>query len=477
MHDLPAAMTSKTRSFFWLPLILAILACSPFISSVFQEPVPTSEFKYNSGKPTSKLTITNTPIPSPFITPTLSLPNPTQSPTTSPVLVSTPTPTQIPLDTQLTVFENLWNIVNETYIYPDFNGLDWNAIHLEYSQKINAGLTTSEFYLAMNDLITGLGDEHSQFLNPQEVAEQEAEYQGTNNYVGIGVLVSAVPERQHAVILSVFHDSPGESAGLQPRDSIISVDGISILDENGFLRDIVRGPEGTTINLMVQTPGENPREIAVTRHHITGEVPVVYKVITTSEGNRIGYILLVTFDDNTVDDQVAAALQQMTAEAPLDGLIFDNRMNEGGSSSVLEPILGYFVGGNMGNFKSRNEERLLQIKLTDINGSSQVPLVILTGSGTASFGEIFSGILHDLGRAYLIGTTTDGNVEILWGYDLEDGSKIWLANETFRPLNHPDQNWEETGIIPDLHISGEFDEFSLENDPVVSAAMGYLSGR
>ena len=466
-------MTSKTRSFIWLPLIFAVLACSPFISTVFQEPSPSPEIKYYSGKPSSTFAPTNTPIPSPFSTPTISLPGPTPSP----VLVSTPTPTQISIDTQLNIFENLWNIINDTYVYPDFNGLDWNAIHLEYIQKINAGLTNSEFYLAMDDLITKLGDEHSQFLNPQEVAEQEAEYEGTNDYVGIGVLVSAVPERQHAVILSVFPDSPAEAAGLQPRDSIISVDRTPILDEDGFLRDIVRGPEGTTINLVVQTPGEDPREIAVTRHRITGEVPVVNKVITTSDGIRIGYILLVTFDDSTVDDQVAAALKQMTANAPLDGLILDNRMNEGGSSSVLEPMLGYFIGGNLGYFINRNEERPLHIKLTDINGSSQVPLAVLIGSGTASFGEIFSGVLHDMERAYLIGKTTDGNVEILWGYDLEDGSKIWIANETFRPLNHPDQNWEKTGIIPDADISGDFDEFSLENDPVVSAAIGYLSDR
>jgi C-terminal processing protease CtpA/Prc len=140
-------------------------------------------------------------------------------------------------------------------------------------------------------------------------------------------------------------------------------------------------------------------------------------------------------------------------------------------------VLGYFVGGNLGYFINRKEERPLQIKLTEINGSSQVPLVVLIGSGTASFGEIFTGVLHDMGRAYLIGKTTDGNVEILWGYELEDGSKIWLANETFRPLNHPDQNWEKTGIIPDSDISGDFDEFSLENDPVVSYAIGYMSER
>jgi C-terminal processing protease CtpA/Prc len=168
---------------------------------------------------------------------------------------SSPTPTLISLFTQLRIFQSLWSIVNDTYVYPDFNGLDWNAIHLEYRQKITAGLTTQDFYLTMNELISRLGDDHSFFLDPNQVAEQDTDYQGGHDYVGIGIQVSAVPERQHAVILSVFPDSPAETAGLQPRDSIVAVNGTPILDENGYLRDIVKGPEGTSIYITVQTPG------------------------------------------------------------------------------------------------------------------------------------------------------------------------------------------------------------------------------
>jgi carboxyl-terminal processing protease len=255
------------------------------------------------------------------------------------------------------------------------------------------------------------------------------------------------------------------------------VDGTPILDENGFLRDIVRGPEGTTITVIIQTPGEKPREVRLTRHQITGNTPVFHSVITTPDGRRIGYILLITFMDSTVSGQVADALKEMTAEKPLDGLILDNRMNEGGSSTVLEPMLGYFLGGKLGYFIGHDKQYPLQVKLNKINGSAQVPLVVLVGSGTASFGEIFAGILKDMGRAYLIGETTDGNVEILWRYDFEDGSQLWLANETFRPLNHPEQDWEKSGIIPDLTISGQFDEYMLENDPAVLAAIQHFSGQ
>jgi C-terminal processing protease CtpA/Prc len=99
---------------------------------------------------------------------------------------------------------------------------------------------------------------------------------------------------------------------------------------------------------------------------------------------------------------------------------------------------------------------------------------VLIGPATASYGEVFSGILKNIGRAYLIGETTDGNVETLWGYDFDDGSRVWLARESFRPINHLDENWEETGIIPDQTVEAGWDEYMLGNDPVVQAALEYI---
>jgi carboxyl-terminal processing protease len=463
-------MNSKFRYLFLILFSSSLFACRLFNSTALSTPEDNTAVKNLPLKPsftaqptlTPKPTFTFTALP-PSLTPTL-------------VITSTPSPTHISLATQLSIFEDLWSIVNDTYVYSDFNGLDWVAIHEKVRQDIRAGLTNQEFYLEMGRLINDLGDDHSFFLEPQLVAQQQEEYQGNHDYVGIGVMISAVPERNRAVILSVFNGGSAEAAGLQPRDSILSVDGTPILDEDGFLRDIVRGPEGTSIDIVVRTPQEEPRHLTLIRHRITGDYPLIYQVITTPQGDRIGYILLVTFEDGTVDEQVANALADMTSKAPLDGLILDNRMNNGGSSLVLNPVLSYFTGGTLGYYMDREQQRPLEIKLRDISGSSEIPMVVLIGSGTASFGEIFAGILQDIGRAYLIGTTTMGNVEILWGYDMVDGSQLWLANEIFRPVNHPEQDWEQSGIIPDLTVQGDFDQYTLQSDPSVLAAVKYLSG-
>jgi len=93
-------------------------------------------------------------------------------------------------------------------------------------------------------------------------------------------------------------------------------------------------------------------------------------------------------------------------------------MNGGGSSSVVEPILSYFVSGTLGEFASRKDSRPLAVESDPIQNSQTVPIVVLVSEETVSFGEIFSGALRDAGRARIVGQPTLGNVEVLHGYNL-----------------------------------------------------------
>jgi len=377
----------------------------------------------------------------------------------------------------LKVFEELWHIVFETYLYPDFNGVDWEAVGEINRQRIKSGLTNEAFYHAMEDMIASLGDDHSVFLRPQEAQQESAGFSGQNDYVGIGVLTSVVPERQRAVILVVFPGSPAEQAGLQSHDSLLAVGGQPLVDKDGYHRDLLQGPEGSSLELTVQTPGEQPRQISLNRRRVTGAVPVPYTELTTVGGKRVGYILLVTYADETIDNQVEKALKDLTASGPLDGLILDNRENSGGADNVARAVLGYFAHGTLGYFYDRNKSRrAFNVLGTDINGSSKVPLVVLVGDGTVSFGEITSGVLQDSERATIVGETTGGNIELMWGYDFEDGSRAWIAHEAFRPSHHPDTNWEQTGIIPDIEAPSNWDEVTATTDPGIRAALEYLDG-
>jgi carboxyl-terminal processing protease len=392
--------------------------------------------------------------------------------------VSSPTSaTALPVASQLAIFEELWQIVERDYLYDDFNGLDWDSVYAQYRANIESGISDEDFYRNMAEMVQLLGDDHSVYLNPEEAAQEDAQYTGENDFVGFGVLLSAIPEKERAVILVTFDDSPAYEAGLKPRDSILTIDGQPVLNEEGFLNDSLLGPSGSTAILTVQTPGEDPRQISITRRQVTGSLPVPYSIITTPDGKRVGYILLVSFTDSSIERKIAALLG-IFHNNEVEGIIIDNRMNEGGADTVLRQVLSYFTEGTLGYFINRRGKFPLHINEPEyVLNSGELPMVVLVGPNTVSFGEIFSGILKDTHRAYLIGEKTDGNIEILWGYTFEDGSRAWIAHDTFRPVNHPEHDWEQTGIIPDLTIPVAWDEFSVTDDPAVQAALDYFDYR
>ncbi|MFC2052808.1 S41 family peptidase [Chloroflexota bacterium] len=368
----------------------------------------------------------------------------------------------------------MWNTVNENYLYRDFNGVDWEALNNDYRQRIESGMNDDEFYLAMEEMISKLGDAHSTFFNPEQVAVMDIETESGYDYVGIGVLSTALPERDYITIILTFTGGPAEDAGLQSHDSILEVDGHPIIDESGIRYDLLHGTEGSQAILTVQSPGGEPHHVKIVRERITGSIPVPYTTLTTQSGNQIGYILIPTFTNNSIDEQIKAGLSELTSNPPLDGLIIDNRQNRGGGSDVFMNSIAYFTSGLLGYFIDRENERPLSVNGENVYGSQEIPLVVLIGHDTVSFGEVFAGILQDIGRAYLIGEQTDGNVEVLHVYDFTDGSRAWIAQETFRPLNRPQQDWEISGIIPDQTIISYWDEVELDTDPAVIAALKYF---
>lgn len=448
----------------FLLLLFASLACQAVTGLI--SPSPTSI------PPTDTSTPSPSPLPPPFtLTPTLT-PSPVPvSPTPAATLTLAVTPSAV----QRKIFNELWQIVDEEYLYADFNGLDWDAVYTEYYRRVEDGMTDMDFYAAMDEMIAHLGDDHSVFLSPEEAAQEDSEMAGENDYVGIGVLTTSVPQRQRVTVVVVFPDSPAERAGLKPHDSILAVDGQPIMDDQGIRRDLLDGPENTSLTLTVQTPGETSRQVHLLRERVKGAVPVPAQVLLSPGGIRAGYLILPTFGDETIDDQVEEGLQRLGQDEPLDGLILDNRQNPGGSDTVLRNMLAHFTSGNLGEFVNRRQRgRDLIVAGQDVNGSLTIPLVVLIGKDTASFAEIFSGILKNVGRAYLIGERTDGNIEILWGYDFEDGSRAWIAHDTFRPSPNPEMDWETSGIIPDLTVDTDWDQVTLETDPTIAAALQYL---
>ncbi len=459
----------KIKRIFLGLLVLSLLSCN-FVTQMIVPPTATPTLTFT---PTSTVTPSPTPTATPlvpgYVPPQCDASTPL--PTIAPDLAIQPTPQfetkPISKRMQLRIIDEVEHIVEQVYVYPDYNGRDWEEIVARYRAMAEAGLETEEFYYDMQLMLDELGDEHSQFISPVDAQYADAELEGKIEFVGIGVYSNVDLERGRLVVISTYPGSPAEHAGLQSHDSILLVDDLPISFDTG-IRTL--GPECTAVKLTVQSPGELPREVMLVRSAIEGNVPIVARLVPTTDGSRIGYIFIPSFFDETLPPQIERALEDF---GYLDGLILDVRLNGGGSSTVAYPILSFFADGRLGDFVSRTESRSLNIEEDPIHNSQTVPLVVMVSEETVSFGEIFAGVLRDARGAKITGETSLGNVEVLHGYDFEDGSVMWIASETFNSA-FSDDDWEQTGIVPDIQAYADWDTFYFDTDPSIGAALELL---
>ena len=169
--------------------------------------------------------------------------------------VAGPTYAQASSPRQLRVFQKLWKIVNDNYIYPDFRGVNWAAKKTEIEAQINAGMDDNAFYLTLRKLISSLNDQHSVYLPPFVAEEIFGLYFNTGDYEGLGLITDLNRERHYLYVLQVLPGSSAEKAGIRPHDRILTIGGYQAVDREGYSQSfLLDGPAGSPVALTVQTP-------------------------------------------------------------------------------------------------------------------------------------------------------------------------------------------------------------------------------
>lgn len=382
----------------------------------------------------------------------------------------TPTPTVLPKAERVRVFEDVWDTVDSNYLYKDFHGANWQALHDKYLPLATNATTSDEFYNSISDMVDELKDDHSRYLSPQDAKEEDDLQSGNANYVGIGILSS--PNGKSLMIVFVFPNSPAEKAGLKRRDRISAVDGVPFKDpQNEPSR--IRGPAGSTVRLTVTSPGEQTREVSIVRGTITGAISPTASRLEVNP--RIGFVIIPDLWTDDMGTRVQDELQTLLDDGrPLDGLVLDLRGNGGGFRTVLESVLSNFVTGEVGKFFNQKEQYPFVIEKSFLfDRLEAVPLAVLVDGGSESYTELLAGALQAKGRAKVVGVPTAGNTETIYRYDFEDGSRLWVAQESFML---PDgTNLEGKGVQPDFVSDKDWTTFTEKDDPDILKAVELLT--
>ncbi|HNX29032.1 MAG TPA: S41 family peptidase [Syntrophomonadaceae bacterium] len=283
------------------------------------------------------------------------------------------------------------------------------------------------------EIIKNLNDPYTTIFTEEDFSAFTESIDG--RYQGIGIVL--VEKEGYVEIVSVLDASPGQKAGLQPRDLIIAVDDIDIAGRpQEQVVKFIRGEPGTEVNLKVKRQ-DKILQITVTREAIS--LPVVSSEMLK---NHILYIYISSFATNTAE----LVGQELDKHPDTEGIILDLRDNGGGYVQAALALGSEFLDpGTMFWLQNRDGKQAI-----DVDGSNEYkqPIVLLVNEGTASAAEVIAGAFQDEERAVLIGETTFGKLCMQSAVSLGNGQVFkftthYLLTPAQRMLN-------KTGIEPDI---------------------------
>ena len=283
----------------------------------------------------------------------------------------------------------------------------WSEIYNSVVKELNRSYVDS---LPVDRMMRASIDAMLKELDPYTIYIPEEENEDlqmmlSNTYGGIGAIIHK-PDGSNVTINEPYADSPASKAGLRCGDEIVAIDGVETKDlKIKESTDRMKGKPGTTVVFTVKKglTGEIV-EVPVLRERI--HMPDVEYAGMLDE--TTGYILQSGFTENVSADIRAKVLD--LKKQGMKRLVLDLRGNGGGLMGEAIKIVSLFVPkGTLvvsarGNDAALSHEYHTQGEPID----TELPIIVLIDSGSASASEIVAGAIQDHDRGIIMGTRSYG---------------------------------------------------------------------
>lgn len=338
--------------------------------------------------------------------------------------------------------------------------------------KINRQTIQLPEELVVNEFMEGCLEELDEFTSvmwPAQMPEFNKHTRG--DFVGVGISIrkhyNTELKDYEIIVVSPIEDSPAYDAGVQAGDIITKVNGESILGLSLTKAvETITGPVDTSVTLAIRRESE-PEELEFTLKRTEIKINSI-KGFARDPGDDqqwqymidpkfgIGYIRVVSFQDNTVEDLIRTIDQ--LARNNLRGLILDLRFNPGGLLRSAVQFSELFLGEGERIVSTRGLHSQEWPIATRRRGPYRdLPLVVLANESSASASEIVAGAIKDHHRGLVVGERTFGKFSVQNLIQLaqtEAHLKLTTARyylPSGRSL-HRDDDSVEWGVEPDISV-------------------------
>jgi len=347
----------------------------------------------------------------------------------------------------------------------DLFGEVLDKINKEYVEEVDQSDTMDA---AINGVLQSL-DPYSSYMSPKNLEEMQTETKG--EFGGLGIEVGM--EAGVVKVISPLDNSPAEREGVKAGDYIVKINDTQVQGKTlNEAVELMRGPVGSTLEITVRRVGLRKSLV----FNITREIIQVASVKSEVLDEKIGYIRLTSFNENS-DDQIKKKIKEFKKNKKIEGYILDLRNNPGGLLGQAIKISDFFLDdGEIVSTKGRkkNENQKWFAREGDIiNGKA---LIVLINKGSASASEIVAGALKDHKRAVLVGEKSYGKGSVQSIIPLKNRGAIRLTiSKYYLPSG---KSISEVGVTPDITVEEESDDFRIlsENDNQLKFARKLFTG-
>jgi len=310
-------------------------------------------------------------------------------------------------------------------------------------------------------------DRYSEYFSPEALESFNQQIEG--RFSGIGLTV--VPVKRGLGVATVFPNSPADQAGIEPGDTIVTVEGESIAGKSSSeATKKIKGPEGTEVTIGVRDgKTKKARELTLTRAEVT--LPNVSSGVKQVDGKKLGYVRMLSFSE-AAHAQLAEAVQKVEKEGA-EGVVLDLRHNPGGLLDEAVLSANIFLPKDEVVVRTRSRTQGDSVHKTPGDPISDLSVVVLVDGGSASAAEILAAALADDAGAPVVGTRTYGKGLFQEERDLANGGALKLSvGEFFTPKG---VNLAKShGIHPDVKAK---DDAATPADEAKQRAFAVLAGR